>query len=312
MALLLTLPFVTLVSLLFDGIDRKIHARMQNRIGPPVIQPFYDFIKLFNKERVVPLTAASGIFTASPIIAVSAAILAAAIPVANVLTGTSMVGDLLLIMYLLAMFSIMVIIGGSSSGNPYGAIGFARKMMMLITYEIPLLIAIASLAFNPHLSLAHYDVVQTQARTESLLVFTYPSMAVAAAAFLLCMPAAATVVPFDIPEAKTEIAHGLLVEYGGPYLALMKLAKATSNFALAFLAATLFFYVPALVEGRVPLGAPGSLAVCLVITLIIMLLTLTVPRTVLARLKVGQAFKFYWLGPLILSVASLGLSIVGL
>jgi NADH:ubiquinone oxidoreductase subunit H len=57
--LLLAFPIVFLISLLFEGMDRKVHARMQNRIGPPIIQPFYDYIKLFNKERIIPETAVS-------------------------------------------------------------------------------------------------------------------------------------------------------------------------------------------------------------------------------------------------------------
>jgi len=310
--LLATLPIVFFLGLLFEGIDRKVHARMQRRIGPPIIQPFYDFIKLFSKERIVPVTAASGIFTAVPIIAAVASILGAAIPIANLITGTSIVGDLILVLYLLAMSSVMVMIGGSSSGNPYGGIGFSRKMTMIIAYEIPMLISIMSLSFSPCFSLTYYDVVSTQIRMKSLLAFTRLSMAVAAATFLLCIPAATDTVPFDISEAKTEIIHGSLIEYGGPYLALVKLAKAASNFALTFLAVTLFFYLPALSEGYVSLGLVGALCLCLVTALILMLFTVTVPRTVFARLKIGQAFKFHWLIPLTLSMLSVALSIVGL
>jgi len=229
MILLLAFPVVFFLSLLFEGIDRKVHARMQKRIGPPIIQPFYDFIKLFNKERIVPVTASSGIFTAIPIIAAATSILGAAIPLASLIYKTDVGGDLILVLYLLAMSSVMVMVGGSSSGNPYGAIGFSRKMTMLIAYEVPMLISIMSVSLNCN-SLAYCDVVSAQIMAKLLLAFTRPSMAVAAATFLLCIPAAADAVPLDISEAKTEIIHGSLVEYGGPYLALIKLAKAASNF----------------------------------------------------------------------------------
>jgi len=308
--LLAMVPVVFFISLLFEGIDRKIHARMQKRIGPPIIQPFYDFIKLFNKERIVPVTASSGIFTATPIIAAAAAILGASIPLASLTAETSVVGDLILILYLLAMSSVMVMVGGSSSGNPYGAIGFSRKMTMLIAYEMPMLISIVSVSLNCF-SLAYYDIVSTQIRTKSLLAFTRPSMAVAAITFLLCIPATADVVPFDISEAKTEIIHGPLVEYGGPYLALVKLAKAASNFALTFLAMGLFFHLPALLGGYASVGL-GAICLCLVTTLILLLLTITVPRTIFARLKIGQAFKFYWLIPLASSIMAVVLSILEL
>lgn len=308
--LLLAFPVVFFLSLLFEGIDRKVHARMQKRIGPPIIQPFYDFIKLFNKERIVPVTASSGIFTAVPIIAAAASILGAAIPLASLILETGVGGDLILVLYLLVMSSVMVMVGGSSSGNPYGAIGFSRKMTMLIAYEVPMLISIVSVSLNCN-SLAYCDVVSAQIMAKLLLAFTRPSMAVAAVTFLLCIPAAADAVPFDISEAKTEIIHGSLVEYGGPYLALIKLAKAASNFALTLLAATLFFYLPALFDGYVSLGL-GAVFSSLVIALIFWLLTITVPRTIFARLKIGQAFKFYWLIPLPLSILSMALSILGL
>ena len=308
--LLITFPVVFFLSLLFEGVDRKVHARMQKRIGPPIIQPFYDFIKLFNKERIVPVTASSRIFTAVPMIAAAASIVGASIPIASLVLETGIGGDLILILYLLAMSSVMVMIGGSSSGNPYGAVGFSRKMTMLIAYEVPMLISILSVSLNC-VSLAYYNIVSAQIGMKSLLAFTRPSMAVAAATFLLCIPAAADAVPFDISEAKTEIIHGSLVEYGGPYLALVKLAKAASNFAMTFLAVSLFFYFPALLEGYASVGL-GALCLCLVTALIILLLTITVPRTVFARLKIGQAFKFYWLIPLALSLISVALSTLGL
>lgn len=303
-------PVVFFISLLFEGIDRKVHARMQKRIGPPIIQPFYDFVKLFTKERIVPVTASPHIFTAIPIIAAAASILGAAILLVSLLLGMGVGGDLILVLYLLAMSSIMVMVGGSSSGNPYGAIGFSRKMTMLIAYEIPVLISIASVALNCN-SLAYYDVVSAQTMAKLLLAFSSPSMTVASAAFLLCMPAAADAVPFDISEAKTEIIHGPLVEYGGPYLALVKLAKAVSNFAWTVLAATLFFYLPALFDGSVLLGV-GAVILCLIVALIFWLITITVPRTIFARLRIGQAFKFYWLIPLPLSIMSVVLSVLGL
>ncbi|MBE0512770.1 NADH-quinone oxidoreductase subunit H, partial [Candidatus Bathyarchaeota archaeon] len=126
-AIALSFPVIVFLSLLFEGIDRKLHARMQNRIGPPVIQPFYDFVKLFGKERIVPESAASLIFTTVPVIAAICAVLGGMIPLITALFRVSLVGDLILILYLLTMPSLMIILGGSSSGNPFGAIGFSRS-----------------------------------------------------------------------------------------------------------------------------------------------------------------------------------------
>jgi len=309
-ALLLVFPLVFVVSLLFDGIDRKLHARMQRRIGPPITQPLYDFVKLFSKERIVPTTASSAIFTVSPPIAAAASILGASILLATLLFGVSIGGDLVVVLYLLAMSSVLVMVGGSSSGNPYGAVGFSRKMSMLIAYEVPLLLSILSVSLKVN-SLSHYDVVSAQIMAKSMLALAFPSIAVAAATFLICIPAAADAVPFDVSEAKTEIVYGPLVEYGGPFLALFKLAKSTSNLALTLLVATVFFYLPAFFGKGASLGL-GALIICLILALFFWFLTITVPRTIFARLKVGQVFKFYWLVALPLSVVAVLLSVLGL
>jgi len=304
-------PVVFIISLLFEGIDRKLHARMQKRIGPPIIQPFYDFVKLFGKESLIPVTAASGINIASPILAAASSIIAAGIPLASFATTAGAIGDLILILFLLAASSIMIMVGGSSSGNPFAAIGFARKMTMMVSYEVPLFISVVSLAIKSGFSLAYNDIIQFQIQLGSCFAFAFPSAAIAMITFLTCIPAAAGVVPFDIPEAKTEVAHGLLIEYGGPYLALLKLAKSATNFALTFLAFTLFFYLPAIFKGNSSLGYWAILALCVAGALVIMFLTITVPRTIFARLKIGQAFKFN-LVLLPLSILSLVLSIVGM
>lgn len=305
-------PSVVFFSLLFEGVDRKLHARMQNRIGPPIIQPFYDFVKLFSKERIVPTTAASRIFTTVPIIAIVCSILGAAIPLINIAAGVAIVGDLILVLYLLAMTSVMMMIGGSSSGNPYGAIGFSRAMTMIIAYEVPLLISVILTALKSGFALTCYDIVLAQVKMGSCFAFAYPSMTLAAATFLSCIPAAAEAVPFDIPGAKTEVVHGSLIEYTGPYLALFKLAKAASTFALTFLAAALFFYAPAAFEGSVLSETWVAMGLCLMIALVVMICTVTFPRTIFARLKIGQALRFYWSVPLVLVVLSVSLFLAGM
>jgi NADH-quinone oxidoreductase subunit H len=309
--LLASIPSVFFLSLLFEGIDRKIHARMQRRIGPPIIQPFYDFIKLLFKENIVPETAARSIFNAAPSLAAASSIVGAAIPLANLIAKDSIIGDLILVMYLLTMSSIMVVIGGSSSGNPYGAVGSSRKIMMLIGYETPLLVSVVSLSIKAGPSLTHYGIILSQIESGKCFAYVYPSSAIAALTFLLCVSAAVGVVPFDIPEAKTEIIHGPLIEYSGPHLALLKLAKSLTNFSLLLLAFTLFFYFPAISELSIIFGEMTALGICLLGSLAVMFLTVTLPRTVFARLKIGQAFKTYWFFPLPMAIISLILSVLG-
>ena len=310
--LILVFPMVFFLSLFFEGVDRKIHSRLQQRVGPPILQPFYDFFKLIHKEIIIPETASRRFFTLMPIAATAVSFLIASIPIMSLIEGVPIAGDLILIMYLFAMVSVFIMIGGTASGNPFGGISFSRKMVMMLGYEVPLILAIISIAFAPSNSLTFLDVIATQKTQRSVLAFMSLGKAFAAATFLICIPAAAEVTPFDIAEAKSEIVHGYLIEYSGVYLALIKLAKASLKFALCFLAATLFFFTPALFEEQLLFGNISAFLLSLLGALIVMVCTITIPRTLSARLKIGQALKFYWGIPLFFAVAALILSILGL
>jgi NADH-quinone oxidoreductase subunit H len=304
-------PLIAVISLLFEGLDRKLHARLQNRIGPPILQPFYDFFKLFGKERIIPENASATIFTIAPILAVICAVIGALIPFIATLFRANFAGDLILVIYLLSMPSLMVMIGGSASGNPFATIGFSRTITMLLAYEIPFVLSIGLIAFKTGFSVTSYDIIAAQEIAGMPLAFSYISMALAAAAFLLCIPIAVGVLPFDLYEAKTEIASGSLIEYSGPYLALMKVSKTILAFAMSFLAATLFFNIYTLSSGHF-LGPLSDLAANLPVALLIMFLTITLPRTILARAKPRQALKFYWTIPLSLVILATIFNIMGL
>jgi NADH-quinone oxidoreductase subunit H len=309
--LLALLPLIVFISLFFEGIDRKLHARLQSRIGPPILQPFYDFFKLFGKERIIPENASASIFTIAPVLAVICAIIGASIPFISTLFRVNFFGDLILVIYLLSMPSLMLMMGGSASGNPFATLGFSRAVTMLISYEAPFVLSIGLIFFKTGFSITSYSVIVAQESAGMPLAFSYLSMAFAAAAFLLCIPIAVGTVPFDLSEAKTEIAHGTLIEYSGPFLALMKLSKSVLAFAMSFLAATLFFNVPPLSSNNF-LGPVSDLVVNLLIAFIIMFLTITLPRTIFARVKPGQALKFYWSIPIVLVIIATVFNIMGL
>ena len=128
---------------------------------------------------------------------------------------------------------------------------------------------------------------------------------------MFCIPIAVGVMPFDLSEAKTEIASGSLIEYSGPYLALIKVSKSVLAFALSFLAATLFFNLYTLSSLHF-LGSLSDLAVNMVVALIIMFLTITMPRTLLARVKPKQVLKFYWSIPLLIVILATVFNVMGL
>lgn len=282
-----------IISLLFAGFDRKLHARMQRRVGPPLTQPFYDFIKLMNKERIIPASASPMVFTSAAVLAATSSMLAASIVLTNLVLKTEFVGDILLVSYLLLMTAILTMLGGSSSGNPYGAIGFSRKMVMLFGYEVPLLVSLLLVAYKSGSGLSFYQIFITQSNSGKLFFASSIGASIATIVYLLCLPAAAGVVPFDIPEAKTEIVYGSLVEYGGPYLGLLKLGKEANNFTLSLLFFTLFMYLPTIIPFFPVSNVWLSILISLLGSFFVYFIAITIPRTVFARAKLRQALRFY-------------------
>jgi len=141
--------------MLSSWIDRKVTALVQARVGPPLFQPLWDLRKLMTKETLIPEGANRLAFVLMPLAALAAVALAATILVGNILwqnglfrasnglCGFGMIGDLIVVLYLLAVPSLALVIGASSSNNPFASVGASREMK-LMSYELPLLLAVAA------------------------------------------------------------------------------------------------------------------------------------------------------------------------
>ena len=133
---------------LYEGVDRIVHARMQRRFGPPLLQPFYDVIKLLGKESIVPRRAVRAVFQASPWMAMALTLLIFLyIPIGSIPPILAGNGDIILILYLLAASAVMMVIGGFASGSPYANIGSQREMVLMMSYELPLALVVLTLAW---------------------------------------------------------------------------------------------------------------------------------------------------------------------
>lgn len=128
--------FALALGLALKGLDRRLAARLQRRVGPPLAQPFYDLVKLARKRTMVPEIASEPVFLGAPLIgAVSMALAAALIPIAGFYTPNAAFGDLLVVLYLLTVPAVVLMIAGSASGSPFGAIGFSREMATISASE---------------------------------------------------------------------------------------------------------------------------------------------------------------------------------
>lgn len=292
--------FSIVFGLLFEGIDRKIAAHMQSRIGPPILQPFYDIGKLLTKEDITPDKAQSLFFNLAPLLAFGAVITAMImIPITGVFNAFGGSLSLIVVLYLLNIPAIALIIGGYASSSPFGVLGSNRYIIQLFGYELIFIIT----ALTAAVYAGTYDL--SAPAYGNWLIFQAP---LAAVAMLLAAPGKLLKTPFDIPEAETEIVMGPLTEYSGPKLALFKLTHNIELLAVAGLYAALFLGGPVSVTIGV-VTIPG--VVTFLIQALAVLIVMTLIRCVTARLRIHQALKFYW-GPVaIVAIISLIVSLAG-
>ena len=284
--------FCFLAGMLLCGIDRKLVAKMQKRVGPPILQPFYDFFKLCGKETIVPAAASKTTFLMAPLVGLAAlVVIQLFIPVFS-FSAFSGMADVIVILYLLLIPAMSIILGGAASGSPYAGVGLSREMVTIISCELPLVLVLLAVAktvgsaMGTGLCFSLSDIAAYQAMNGSLI--TRISMLPAAAAMLLVIPGETGNHPFDAAEAETEICEGLLAEYSGAPLGVFKLSHAIKMLTLTSLFVALF--LGGLGTGIVALDAIILFLLCVVLTAV----SISFVHAITARLKIEQIFKFYW------------------
>ncbi|MFH1470433.1 MAG: NADH-quinone oxidoreductase subunit H, partial [Candidatus Micrarchaeota archaeon] len=119
---IIVVAFAFIMGIILQGIQRKLVARFQNRIGPPVLQPLYDILKLLNKETMVPRNAVRFVFILAPFISLAAMVTAVLLVPIAAFTYWNFSGDVIVLLYVVVLASIGVVIGASSSGSPFSAV----------------------------------------------------------------------------------------------------------------------------------------------------------------------------------------------
>ena len=302
--------FCFVIGLLLCGIDRKLVARMQKRVGPPILQPFYDFFKLMGKETIIPAQANRTVFLVAPLIGLAAlVIIQMFIPVFS-FSAFSGMADVIVILYLLLIPALAAIMGAAATGSPYAGVGLSREMVVIISCELPLVLVLLSVAktvgdaMGTGLCFSISEIAAYQAVNGSLI--TKLSMIPAAIAFMLVIPGETGNHPFDAAEAETELCEGMLAEYSGAPLGVYKLSHAIKMLTLTSLFVALF--LGGIGTGIVIVDAIIMVALCVVLTAV----CISLVHAITARLKVEQIFKYYWTVVSGLALLSLVLAWYGL
>jgi NADH-quinone oxidoreductase subunit H len=275
--------FLSVFGLAAEYFDRKLHARLQNRVGPPWFQPLADFIKLAAKEDIIPEDANPRMFKMMPVFALTSTVTAFFyIPLWQQGGIFSFTGDLVVVLYLLTIPTLSFFLGGWYSTSLYSKIGAVRSITQLFAYEVPLFISILSpalLADSWSLrEIAIFYTVHPWYWTFNLLGFFVS---------LVVLLGKLEKVPFDIAEAETEIVAGTFTEYSGRLLALFKLGIDIETIVGASLLAAVF-----LPFGLTLGPVPGFILYIIKVLFIVALLTLA--RTVFARLRIDQMMELCW------------------
>ncbi|MBN1856391.1 MAG: NADH-quinone oxidoreductase subunit H [Dehalococcoidia bacterium] len=303
----------TVVGLLYLGIDRILVARMQSRVGPPLVQPFRDVGKLMMKESIIPNGSLRWLFQFAPVMCVMGSVaLLLYIPLFGQPALFEGSGDAMLIIYLLTVPSLALVAGGFASSSPYASVGAQREIVVMIGYEFPLSVTVVSLAWRIlQVTDANAFALSTMAQYP-IWDIVGPLGFIGAILLLISLiavtPGELGRVPFDIAEAETELAGGLMVEYSGRNLALFYLGNAVRGFAVLSLMVALFFPYGIATS----IGISGTVAVAVVDGLFFLLkvflamfVAVTVVRSAMARLKVNQTTVFYLMIMTIVSLLGL-------
>ena len=277
------LLFTAVLGLLVGWIDRKVSARFQFRVGPPLFQNFNDLFKLFTKETILIRDGISWVFIAAPLAAVAMLAVVSALIGVPLFFGPGFGGDLIVVMYLLMLFSVLVVLGGTSTGNVYSSLGGGREIKLLMADELAFILVCLVAIIKAGYTLRFDAILAYQA--EHGAVAGSVSGIIALIIGLLCIQAKMTLPPFHIPEAETEVVGGPLMEYSGPLLAFWKLGHFMMYVIFPFLLVLLFLGGFKL-QG---LGILWALLKYLGIIVVMIIIKNTNPR-----LRIDTALSFFW------------------
>ncbi len=237
---LLQIIVIPALSPLAIGIIRKIKAKMQNREGASVLQPYFDLRKLFRKDEVIS-ESASWIFRVAPYIVFGVTVcIGASIPIFSAITPYAPAGDFLIVVYLLLLGTFFLALAGMDAASAFGGFGSSREMMVAALAEGGLFFALLVPSFAAGTTnLAAISVELSGFPLQNLL-----PIFVAFIAFFIALLAENARFPVDNPATHLELTmihEAMILEYSGKRLALLEWAAANKLLIFIALGANIFF-----------------------------------------------------------------------
>ncbi len=241
---------LVLVVIFLVLMERKLLAYLTvrkgpNRVGPNgFLQTFADAIKLLFKEDIMSRDTNKLLFTIAPIIVfVPTMVIYGLMPFTEHFLAINVAVGLFLVFALSSITTVGIVLAGWASNNKYSLLGGMRSAAQAISYEIPLVIAVLSIAVLAG-SLNMSEIVKSQAGG----IFSWnlwPAL-IGFIVLFICSIAEVNRIPFDLPEAESELVSGYNTEYSGMKFALFFLAEYSAMFIISVLIATLFLggYLP--------------------------------------------------------------------
>jgi len=279
-----------IVGMTYMGLNRKITARIQNRVGPPIYQNFLDVLKLWSKKTAVHHGFMQHV---APLWMIAMSITTLMfIPILNngskFFVNLTFDGDLILLLYLMAIGSLGMALGAGQTGNPNSAIGVTRGLTQMVGFEIPWVMALVAMMIQ-YKTTSIAGIMDIQHQTGTWMMFSSPFAFLAA---LLVLPGMFRYSPFDIVGAPAELASGPISEFGGKYLATMM----TSGSIFAFVKLTLYV--------DLFMGGASNLGILLVKTFTLYMFPVLWGVTS-PRFRTEQSVKFFWGWPLVFGLLGL-------
>jgi len=258
---LVLMPVVAFVVGLFMVLMmRRIAAKLQRRVGPPLLQPLYDIVKLHGKQTQV---SHGLIHDIGIVMAIGGYVAAETLLPMPGMNGIAEKGGLIVLTYMLMIPSLGLALGVGQCANPNGSIGISRALTAMLAYDIPLVIVVFGVAF--HFGTTNLVQIIAQQQAAGIAGWGAVQMPLLAIAGLFALHAMLGKQPFEIYVAPAEIATGPMVEMGGKYLGGLFVMQSFQLYTAGVLYTTLFLgggenWVTFLAKAFAVVAIPMSLA----------------------------------------------------